>query len=472
MIKFGAWNTRGINDPGKRHAVLDWASVNNLVLFGLIETRVKESNFLNCSRMFANRWCCIHNYASASSGRIWVMWDEEYVSILPLLTTSQLVHVQVTVKSTHQVFGASFVYGANFASERVDLWNSMTQVRSMTSQPWVVLGDFNSLCYSNEKEGGRPLTLQMLQPLLDCLLRNDLTDLTWSGCHMTWSNRGCGDVCIASKIDRVLVDGNWMDVFPRSFVVFQNPGVSDHSPMVVTSDVPFRRRGKQFYFYNHWVDHVDFFPLVQDVWSQPNGSSPLFSFLIKLKALWSRLKHWSRGAFHGLDDQVHGLNCEIDSLQSQISANPFDPLLQQREVDSLCRLRHLLSVRESELKQRARVRWLQQGDNNTSFFHRSLRSRRSHNQITSIFSSAGVPLTGDEQIRNEAASHFGRAFMDTPQIITTSFTLPLQRGLDAADGDFLSGMFTLDEIKVVVFAADDESAPGVDGFGAGFFKKC
>ncbi|XP_043716161.1 uncharacterized protein LOC122664425 [Telopea speciosissima] len=37
-MKIAAWNTKGLNDPGKRRAVLEWAVKNHLLVFGLLET--------------------------------------------------------------------------------------------------------------------------------------------------------------------------------------------------------------------------------------------------------------------------------------------------------------------------------------------------------------------------------------------------------------------------------------------------
>ncbi|XP_043692921.1 uncharacterized protein LOC122643360 [Telopea speciosissima] len=398
---------------------MDWASKNCLMFFGLIETRVKNCNFKGCFYTFSKRWQCLHNGDISNSGRIWSLWDVEYVDISPILITDQLIHVKVMVKNTILVFEATVVYGANFEPDRRDLWSNLRSLRANIAHPWVTLGDFNSICHPSEKLGGRPVTYNMMQPLAD---------------------------------------------------FFQNPAVSDHSPMVVTLEEVPARRGRRFYFFNHWADHVDFLPLVVEVWRQPTTSTPIFALMYRLKLLKRRLKFWSRRTNHSLDKRVDELSCELDQLQSRLNTVDTDPDVMEQEKQCSFSLRRLLNVRESELRQKARVRWLNLGDSNTDFFHRALKSR-SRNQIVSIHSADGVLLQDEESIRFEAARHFESAFMGSPQVVCEPFDLPVDRSLDSFEADLLAKDFTREEIKAVVFSANDDSSPGTDGFGACFFKK-
>lgn len=57
-------------------------------------------------------------------------------------------------------------------------------------------------------------------------------------------------------------------------------------------------------------------------------------------------------------------------------------------------------------KHKSRVKWLELGDNNNSYFHRSLMARRNKNNIIHITSSDGRVLEYDEKIRNEVDFFF------------------------------------------------------------------
>ncbi|XP_042488561.1 uncharacterized protein LOC122068744 [Macadamia integrifolia] len=134
------------------------------------------------------------------------------------------------------------------------------------------------------------------------------------------------------------------------------------------------------------------------------------------------------------------------------------------------KLQVLLYARESEIRQRARIKFLHEGDGNSEFFHQSLKTRRAHNSISTIQSSSGVMLTNDEEIRDEAVSYFSTAFMNTPQVVCGDFDIPIDRSLSWHEKDLLSQAFSMDDIKKVIFAAENDSAPGTDGFGACFYK--
>ena len=61
---------------------------------------------------------------------------------------------------------------------------------------------------------------------------------------------------------------------------------------------------------------------------------------------------------------------------------------------------------ESDLwKQRSKIRWLQDGNRNTRFFHQSAESRGSFNRIDKII-VGDTPLVDEGQIRNQAVRYF------------------------------------------------------------------
>lgn len=44
------------------------------------------------------------------------------------------------------------VYAHNDANERRELWHIIYTLSESINQPWIVIGDFNCVLYSNEKE--------------------------------------------------------------------------------------------------------------------------------------------------------------------------------------------------------------------------------------------------------------------------------------------------------------------------------
>lgn len=59
-----------------------------------------------------------------------------------------------------------------------------------------------------------------------------LSDLSFSSSPFTWWNKRGADP-IGKKLDRALVNGDWLRVYPNSFANFETGGISDHARCLV-----------------------------------------------------------------------------------------------------------------------------------------------------------------------------------------------------------------------------------------------
>lgn len=91
-------------------------------------------------------------------------------------------------------------------------------------------------------------------------------DLHYGGCFFTWSNKKGGHHRVMSKIDRVLGNELWEEVFLNASIVFHPEGLFDHSPMVVSFTQPPQGRNP-FRFFNYWASKADFAEKVRLVWN-------------------------------------------------------------------------------------------------------------------------------------------------------------------------------------------------------------
>lgn len=70
MDKIGSWNIRGLNDPIKQHAIRKFISQHYFSVLVVVETKVKFNKWSQIANNCGYGLECIHNYASADSGRI------------------------------------------------------------------------------------------------------------------------------------------------------------------------------------------------------------------------------------------------------------------------------------------------------------------------------------------------------------------------------------------------------------------
>ena len=82
------------------------------------------------------------------------------------------------------------VYGSNFQQEKTSLWNDLRRLaRSNASMPWIVMGDFNTVRFTDEKLGGKLLSINQLKEFNDCLDYCSLTDMKSTGNYWSWHNK-------------------------------------------------------------------------------------------------------------------------------------------------------------------------------------------------------------------------------------------------------------------------------------------
>ncbi|KAI9174132.1 hypothetical protein LWI28_012433 [Acer negundo] len=89
----------------------------------------------------------------------------------------------------------------------------------------------------DESIGGCSRITVAMEEFVDCLQVSELDDLRFSGFLHTWCNKR-GDGCISKKLDRVLVNNEWLVKFEHSEAMFLPPSISDHCPSVIKLGLP------------------------------------------------------------------------------------------------------------------------------------------------------------------------------------------------------------------------------------------
>ena len=219
-----SWNVRGVNEPHKQKEVRLLIRRSILSLLGLNETRTQSSKHQNIIHSICPSWRYFTNYCSHPYGCIWVMWDPSVLDVLILASSDQVIHVQVLDLQNQTNMMVSFLYGHNDYIPRRELWASLRSFSSTIGvAPWLVLGDFNIVRYGEEKFGGDTSCPSYIDELNVCYYEAGLEDLKSSGNFLTWS-KGYGQGFIARKLDRALVNMEWMSRFTEAKACFLELG--------------------------------------------------------------------------------------------------------------------------------------------------------------------------------------------------------------------------------------------------------
>ncbi|XP_048634861.1 uncharacterized protein LOC125608425 [Brassica napus] len=235
-------------------------------------------------------------------------------------------------------------------SERTDLWVELLntyQTFSLDTTPWMVGGDFNQILHPAEHS---LLDVNSLTPPMvdfrDCLSQMGLSDLRFQGSFYSWKNRS-PDRPVAKKLDRLLINSQILNLFPGCSAFFLPPLFSDHSPCLLNLDFKIPTSGtRPFKFFNYLTKHPGFHQLTP--------TTQLFELEKQANERWLFLR----------------------------------------------------MIEESYFKQRSRINWLKEGDQNTTFFYRIVQTRLSYNTIRSFVLLSGAILTDPLDMSAHAVAHF------------------------------------------------------------------
>lgn len=172
-----------------------------------------------------------------------------------------------------------------------------------------------------------------------------------------------------------------MALFPK---VFQNclPRLgSDHVPIRLESGIhtpiahPFR-------FEQAWCLAENFTDLIKEWWNstQPSGCGA-FVVAKKIMHIKERLKHWAKYEFGSIKLKKLSLLHDLKRWDVARESHPLSTMDSTTETNLKEELGLILKQEEMYWKQRARVTWLKEGDENTGFFHAVANGRRNKNFI-------------------------------------------------------------------------------------------
>ncbi|XP_026378158.1 uncharacterized protein LOC113272552 [Papaver somniferum] len=361
MIKIGGWNIRGLNDPLKQVEVSNFIQVNKLAMVGIVETHVQEANKSRIRNNICHSWSLVDNYSLDPSGRIWVGRNKEVMTVNVLHTCFQAIFLEVTTFQ-NQNFIVTFFYGSNDIIQRRFLWSTIRAFDGANAKPWILLGDFNYMLEGCDRITKTDVTSAQYSDFRDCVQDSHIFYLRYSGCFYTWSNKQEGDTRIASKIDRFMVNMEWLDIFAESSAKFLNLGISDHSPAIV-SIFEGRYHGHPPYkFCSFWAEEPDFLEVVKNSWKDPVHGNPMMVLVKKLKRFKKVLIDWKNERFRKFSEQVETAKHQMYEVQQQLQSNPFNRDIAKQEKVDVQSYVNLTRYEESIVNEKYKVKWMAVGD--------------------------------------------------------------------------------------------------------------
>ncbi|GJY14273.1 hypothetical protein Tco_0383582 [Tanacetum coccineum] len=245
--------------------------------------------------------------------------------------------------------------------------------------------------------------------------------------------------------------------------------ISDHSPAVLKLPTLTSPKPKPFKFFNFLAFKTRFIEVMESHWNNQIVGHNMFKVVSKMKLLKKPLRKLlhDQGNLH---ERVNKLRLELDEVQKALDTNPADSILREEECVCVQAFNKAKLDEERFLKQKAKVDWLEAGDTNSAYFHKTIKCRNQRSRIDSILNTDNVEVSGN-LVPDVFVIHY-KQFLGS----STDCNILNEEGLfsNKVLADIASNMVrdvTNDEIKAAMFDIGDDRAPGPDGYTSVFFKK-
>ncbi|XP_074278418.1 uncharacterized protein LOC141602008 [Silene latifolia] len=310
-------------------------------------------------------------------------------------------------------FYLTMIYASNDLHERVELWDFLKQVATNCTDPWLWLGDFNTVLSPVERLGGNTTEIETEQ-FQECVSLCCMDDISATGALYTWSNKQAASDRVYSRLDRAMGNLEWMAMYGDYIAHFHPEGLFDHCPCTVRLNT---------------------------------------------------------ACFSDIENTTTIASLALANIQQALVDNPEDVNLIQQELDLVKDLKELTVARDSFLSQKAKIQWSIEGDLNTAYFHHAIKKRTMMNKVFQIEDKDGRLCTEGDDIQMAFLDYYQVLLGSHTQ------TLPVQQHVVAGGPCcteehwlILAQPVTIEEVKQCIFSIPNGKSPGPDGYSSQFYK--
>ncbi|KAJ1391136.1 Ulp1 protease family, C-terminal catalytic domain [Sesbania bispinosa] len=281
-------------------------------------------------------------------------------------------------------FFLTCVYASPRPILREELWLLLPHIATLTSVPWVVIGDFNSSLLTEEKYGGAPPSERLMSRFRTVLNQCGLIDLGFVGHPFTWEWRGVKE--------------------------HHNALLLDNLP---TSSSP---RTHSFKFLASWLEDSSFKGIVSKAWDTGDDWS------VGLCVFQKNVMEWNQNVFGNIFQKKGRVLSRIEGVHKHLTMGPHGRLdkLHKKLWEEY---QSILRQEEAYWYHKARKDWIAFGDQNTHFFHISSIAKRRKNRIVSLTSEDG------EEFVSGGPTHLLLAGTAAPVLPSCPPRLPFARAI-------------------------------------------
>ena len=253
-MKFIGWNCRGMGKDLSSSTKMEYlaklmnSTCAQVTFVSEIRTSRYSSSHLN-SRFNNNDSFVVPSVGR--SGGLWILWSDE-VCVSVKFSNHYMILALVVNKITNVEFVLACVYGDRHHCHTNLIWDHVLNfVNDNIGKPIVCFGDLNDIMCDTETTSLN-VNKNRMRAVNNYVKQCGLFDLGFSGPAYTWTNMRFSSRPIFERLDRCLANADWCVMFPNTNI-FNLPiihSLSDHAPILISTDSQFRRPKLHFKFEN------------------------------------------------------------------------------------------------------------------------------------------------------------------------------------------------------------------------------
>jgi hypothetical protein len=192
-------------------------------------------------------------------------------------------------------------------------------------------------------------------------------------------------------------------------------GISNHLPIILEVSKASLKMSLPMKFNHDWLKEEDYQKMVEETWcpmSEDVSQSSMKQFSENIGKIRKATISWANDFKKKQKAAIVEVESKLSYLLIEREARTLSEMEETLIKELMIKKQELYRIKESNWRQKGRVVWIQEGDNNTKYFHIFASFRRETNSIWEIKDDQGKKVTSFEEIADEGKNHFSNLFKE------------------------------------------------------------